>query len=234
MLYLQRAPADHAARRAQLHADCRHVARAFLLLQPVQSGFKRVGRVVQLFLGFGGAALVKARFGVAHAAGQLALGGAALARVYRGGQAGTLASVFVEFELLKIAPTLLFGGVVGVIARIQRDAPILQLGDAGAQRVQKRAVVADEQYRAVEAAQFAHKLLYALRVQIDRAYARHAAFQNAYHAVVRGRFREHARVFVHQHARDQFHRLTKAVHYNQFLAVGVYALLPHIGQKILP
>ena len=79
-----------------------------------------------------------------------------------------------------------------------------------------------------------HVRVHALRVQIDRAYARHAAFQNAYHAVVRGRFREHARVFVHQHARDQFHRLTKAVHYNQFLAVGVYALLPHIGQKILP
>ena len=76
--------------------------------------------------------------------------------------------------------------------------------------------------------------VHALRIHVHRADAGHAALEHAYHAVVRGRLREHARALVHQHARDQIHRLAEAVHYNQFIAVGVYAFLAHVGHEVLP
>ncbi len=145
----RRQTAGNAARRAQTNADGDRLARALLFLKPVQPRFKRVPRLMNSGLRVRRLALVKPRLAVAHALGKVLL----LRRVLRLAlnhlrKARFFGSVFVVFVARKPQPALLFPPIGGIASGILRNAPVLQLADARAQRVQQRAVVRHQHDRA--------------------------------------------------------------------------------------
>ena len=165
--------AGNAARRAQMDADGDLLARPLLLLQPLQPRLKAAPHLVNLALHVRHLTLVQPRFAVAHAPGQvLLLRGVlhlALNHLFNARLLCLVSRVLVAREL---QPPLLLPPVGGVAAGILRDAPVLQLADARAHRVQQRAVVRYQHNRARVGLQPLFKQLHACLVQVHRRLVR--------------------------------------------------------------